>query len=239
MNDIKSIVSFSGGKDSTAMLLMMIEKDYPIDEIIFVDTGKEFPQMYNHIDQVEQYIKRPITRLNIDFEYWFANHIKTKGKNKGKKGYGWPDFNNRWCTRLKLNAIEKHINIYRKQGFKVLEHVGIAFDEPERIKTKDYPLYLLEITEQQALDYCYSKGFDWEGLYKKFHRVSCYCCPLSRLEELRTVYSEFPDLWADMKELDKHSFRTFKYKTTLKQLENRFSKEVKQLNLFNKEVCNA
>ena len=37
---MKHIVNFSGGKDSTAMLLKMIEKDMPIDEIIFCDTGK-------------------------------------------------------------------------------------------------------------------------------------------------------------------------------------------------------
>ena len=45
----KHIVSFSGGKDSTAMLLKMIEKGMPIDEIIFCDTTAEFPEMYDHI----------------------------------------------------------------------------------------------------------------------------------------------------------------------------------------------
>ena len=44
-----NIVSFSGGKDSTAMLLMMIEKGMKIDKVIFCDTGAEFPQMYEHI----------------------------------------------------------------------------------------------------------------------------------------------------------------------------------------------
>ncbi len=34
----KQIISFSGGKDSSAMLLRMIELKYPIDEIIFCDT---------------------------------------------------------------------------------------------------------------------------------------------------------------------------------------------------------
>lgn len=28
---------------------MMIEREMPIDEIIYCDTGKEFPQMYDHI----------------------------------------------------------------------------------------------------------------------------------------------------------------------------------------------
>lgn len=46
---LKYIVSFSGGKDSTAMLLRMLEENMPVDEILFYDTGKEFPDMYDHI----------------------------------------------------------------------------------------------------------------------------------------------------------------------------------------------
>ena len=40
------VVSFSGGKDSTAMLLRMIELKETINEVIFCDTGMEFPEMY-------------------------------------------------------------------------------------------------------------------------------------------------------------------------------------------------
>ena len=49
------LVSFSGGKDSTAMLLRMIEEGFPIDAILFFDTGKEFPGLYRHIDKIEKY----------------------------------------------------------------------------------------------------------------------------------------------------------------------------------------
>lgn len=41
-------VSLSGGKDSTAMLLLMIERGMPIDTVISADTGTEFPEMYEH-----------------------------------------------------------------------------------------------------------------------------------------------------------------------------------------------
>lgn len=41
-------VSLSGGKDSTAMLLLMIERDMPIDLVLSADTGMEFPKMYEH-----------------------------------------------------------------------------------------------------------------------------------------------------------------------------------------------
>ena len=40
-------VSLSGGKDSSALLLLMIEKGMPIDAVISADTGMEFPEMYN------------------------------------------------------------------------------------------------------------------------------------------------------------------------------------------------
>ena len=35
----------------------------PVDVILFCDTGLEFPQMYEHLDKVEQYTGRAITRL--------------------------------------------------------------------------------------------------------------------------------------------------------------------------------
>ena len=47
---ILHVVSLSGGKDSTAMLLRMVEEGWPVDHIIFCDTGLEFPEIYDHID---------------------------------------------------------------------------------------------------------------------------------------------------------------------------------------------
>lgn len=99
-----NIVMFSGGKDSTAMLFMMLEKGIPIDRIINVDTTKEFPEMYAHIEKVKKICPVHIETVKIDFDYWFGEHIKTKGKLKGSQGYGWPDFRNRWCTALKREA---------------------------------------------------------------------------------------------------------------------------------------
>ena len=83
---MKHVISFSGGKDSTAMLLMMIEKGYPIDYIIFVDTTKEFPEIYQHIQKVEEYIyPYKITKLSFDFDHYFSEHVKTRGKIRAKR----------------------------------------------------------------------------------------------------------------------------------------------------------
>ena len=46
--DYYHTVSLSGGKDNTAMLLLMIEQDMPIDLVLSADTGMEFPEMYEH-----------------------------------------------------------------------------------------------------------------------------------------------------------------------------------------------
>ena len=223
-----NIVSFSGGKDSTAMLLMMLEKGIHIDRVICVDTTKEFPQMYGHIEKVQAMIEPlKIETVKIDFDYWFGEHIKTRGKRKGEKGYGFPDFRNRWCTSLKREAVKKILNTIPEESS---QFHGIAIDEKERaLKNKgrniQYPLVEWKITEKQALEYCYSKGLDWGGLYEKFHRVSCWCCPLSRIGELRVLYTDFPDLWKELQEMDKKSFRKFRSDYSVADLTERFANE--------------
>lgn len=49
---MKHIASISFGKDSLAMLLLLIEKKYPLDEVVFYDTGKEFKAIYDTRDKV-------------------------------------------------------------------------------------------------------------------------------------------------------------------------------------------
>lgn len=235
-----NVVSFSGGKDSTAMLLMMIERGMPIDRIICVDTTKEFPAMYRHIKKVQAICPVEIEIVKIDFDYWFSEHVKTRGKNKGKKGYGWPDFRNRWCTALKQEAFLSQITWRgynpRKRGciknkdLKIKEYHGIAYDEKERCKKNKgrnikYPLVDWRITEKQSLKYCYAKGFDWDGLYEKIHRVSCWCCPLSRIGALRVLYNDFPELWQELVEMDKKSFRKFRSDYSVSDLEKRFEQK--------------
>ena len=227
-----NIVSFSGGKDSTAMLLMMLEKEIPVDRIICVDTTKEFPQMYEHIKKVQAMIEPlKIEVVKIDFDYFFADKEIMRGANKGKFGYGWTGARGRWCTHLKVAAINKIIKKIPNAP-NTVDFVGIAYDEVKRaekkyIKEKNARLPLVEwqITERQALDYCYSKGLDWGGLYEKFHRVSCWCCPLSRIGSLRTLYNNFPELWKELEEMDKKSWRNFKSNYTVTELREKFANE--------------
>lgn len=87
---MKRIVNLSGGKDSTAMLLMMLENDIAIDYIVFADTGKDFPQMLLHLEKLEAYIAArypfapKITRLKAEktFDYLMFEHEKNKRETK-------------------------------------------------------------------------------------------------------------------------------------------------------------
>lgn len=228
----KHIVSFSGGKDSTAMLLKMIEENMKIDEIIFCDTGVEFEEMYEHVNLVQQITGLPITILKSDksFEYYMFEHIKTKGKNKGSKGYSWPDFRNRWCTQILKKTVIKN---YLKKYEDVIEYHGIAIDEKHRTdknKEKDirYPLIDWNMTEQDALNYCYSKGLRWNGLYDKLGRVSCWCCPLKSLKELRVIYTQYPQYWDKLKKWDNDTYRRFRSDYSINELEVKFNRLIKK-----------
>ena len=169
---MRHIVQFSGGKDSTCMLLMMLEKGMPVDDIIFCDTGMEFPQMYEHIDKVEQYIGRKITRLKAEnsFEYMMLDYTKTKGERLGQKGYGWATMLARWCTTYFKTQITSR---YLKE-IKYLSYIGIAYDEPKRHENIPenvrHPLFDWQITEKQALSTCYKHGFTWGGVVRRFRQ---------------------------------------------------------------------
>lgn len=223
------VVSLSGGKDSTAMLLRLIEERRPIDMILFCDTGLEFPQMYEHLKQLEKYIGKPITILKAEksFEYYFFDY---QPKRKNPKltqytGMSWAGPRNRWCTgMLKTRIISKHLKELKK-NYDVIEYIGIAADEPKRIRDACYPLVEWNMTEKDCLAYCYERGFRWGGLYDIFKRVSCWCCPLQSLKELRKLRRFFPDLWKQLEDWDKKTWRQFRADYSVAELNIRFDLE--------------
>ena len=223
------VVSLSGGKDSTAMLLRMLEEGWPVDLILFCDTGLEFEAMYHHIDKLERYIGLPITRLKSEktFEYYFLEH-SPKRKNPelaDKKGFSWAGPRNRWCTAiLKTRLIDRYLKKLEKD-YEIIQYIGIAADEPQRVRDLCYPLVEWGMTEADCLDYCKDRGFDWDGLYDIFARVSCWCCPLQSYDELRKLRRHFPEKWAQLREWDRQTWRTFVKHYSVEQLERRFAFE--------------
>ncbi len=209
------------------MLLRLLEEGRPVDDVVFFDTGWEFPEMLKHIDLVERRIGREITRIRPEksFNYMVAEHEFTSRKGERRCGYGWPAATRRWCTKIKTHALDK----YAKDAH---VYIGIAADEVRRLKPKknaSYPVAEMGMTEADCLAYCYQKGYDWDGLYQSHFRVSCYCCPLQRIGELRALYKNHPDLWTRMLRLDRAisatSWRGFRGTKTVHDLNARFAKE--------------
>lgn len=226
------------------MLLRLLEEGRPVDEIVFCDTRLEFPEMYNHIDKVEKYIQMPITRLQseFDFDYWMFEYKKKKGKKTDVLGYGPPWMLSRWCTsELKTKVMNKHKRDKYGKNFKheTKVYIGISLDEKHRAKPKDdtlYPLVDWKMTGKDNLEYCYKKGFDWDGLYNKLDRMSCYLCPLQRLNEVEVVYNDYPELWRKIKDIEhqaiKQHGKKFRRDYSVEQLEQMFEDNKNQITLF-------
>ena len=247
------VASLSGGKDSTAMVLEMIARGERIDEVLCCDTYKEFPAMYRHLDKVKAVIRShgiKITELRNEkhFDYWMFEH-KVNRRNKeldGKLGYSWAGPLSRWCTsKLKIDVIEKYMTQLRKK-YKVITCTGIAADEGYRLvrdnnmqEGQRHPLVEWGWTEADCLKYCYDHGYDWEGLYEIFDRVSCWCCPLQSLEDLRRLRKHFPELWEELMEMDGKTWRQMKSTYSVEELEVRFAledeRQAQGLSINNKE----
>lgn len=243
-------VSLSGGKDSTEMLLLMIEKEMPIDIVLTADTGMEFPEMYEHLAKLDAFLyeKRQIhitmLRHPKGFEWLMFEEPKQKPSSIERRlregippyGNGWPGIRVRWCTgQLKTHLMTKKVNEL-KGSHQALHYVGIAYDEKGRCKTDCYPLVDWKITEEEALKICYDRGFDFGGLYEIYHRASCWCCPFQRIDELRKLRKYHPELWNRLKEMDRRALEQFgigplgqfKRNWSVAELEERFFKEEQQ-----------
>lgn len=165
---MKYIASWSGGKDSTASIILAHEHNEPLDLIIFSEVmfdeniSGELPE---HID----FIKNKAIPI---FESWgyetkilrsdktyldCFHHISTKGKRIGKK-LGFPMVGkcliNRNCKMPQLIKFTNGI------GEPFTQYIGIAVDEPvrmNRIVNAGNKVSLLDkyrYTEQMAFDLC-------------------------------------------------------------------------------------
>jgi len=229
---IKKIVSFSAGKDSTAMVLKMIENNIFFDELVFFDGGWEWEEIHKHIDKFEKYINKKITILKPEHDFYWWMYEKPCMIGLGK---GFPRFNLRWCTGVKQDTLKKY---FKKQG-KYITYIGFTADEKYRIPikpdpTKQYPLIDLGIDESQCLGICKQHGFDFGNLYKYMNSTSCWCCPLQPMRAVRALYKYFPDKWKKLKEMQNKTKTSFKIGKNIQDgiyidtLEKKFIKEIQE-----------
>lgn len=234
------VANFSGGADSSAMTLRLIETGARLDEVIFCDTTAEFPQLLRHVERVKRVVesagvKFTTLRAEHDFEYYLTEHSVEREPSSpfyGLTGYGWAANKSRWCTAtLKRDLIKRYTRELCSR-YEVHNYIGLAADEGYRLERENnkapnhhHPLVEWGWTEADALAYCYSKGYDWEGLYKVFGRSSCWCCPLQSYDDLRKLRKHAPRLWAQLLSLDRRQFKSFNHGNSVADFDRRFALE--------------
>lgn len=232
---MKHIVNFSGGKDSTAMLIRMVEEKMPIDDIVFIKVmatdkiGADFPEMYDYIEKVESYIDRKITIVPsiLNFDDVFHRKYQT-GKRAGTI-YGFPLTIGSWCNdRLKMKTIRNH---YKRYG-KHMNYIGIAADEQKRLlRLKPdccAPLAKWGMTENDCINFLKERDL-LNPLYDKFCRLGCWFCVKQNLNSLRVLRRDYPKYWQMLLQWDAESPRSFRPTSTVSDLEKRFYAEEKTL----------
>lgn len=228
-----NIVNCSGGKDSVAMLLMMLERGIPCDRILYADVGEmaEFEEMYAYIARLERHIGRPIETVRSD--RWTARSIF----------YGYPF---RGCHMDEIRGFPPTVGVgCRYRSWLKVEplelasgpgndvFIGIAADEAQRSRAGEYakgkqnyhfPLVEWGITEQDCLEYTRQHGL-YNRLYDYFKRLGCWWCPKQSIGSLRQLYWHFPKEWTQLRQMEADQGRPFKYGYPAEQLERRFQSE--------------
>lgn len=254
-------LSLSGGKDSVALFLRILNEGIKLNEVVFVDLGDEYEAVYNTLLYVasiclKEKIKFTILTIPETEEYEnFMNNIQDcelqkfdmfeflafcHKKQNGEIGYGWCG-KQRWGTAIKKQLLN---NYYQAQEKFIIEYVGIAADELHRIDisphknyAKAYPLIKWNMTEADCLKYCYDHGVYWIQnnirLYDILDRVSCVHCQNKNLKELRNIRKYLPEVWESFHEWqDKIKYPYRSDGSTIYDLDKRFCKEDSQMNIF-------
>ena len=128
----RHIVPLSGGKDSTALAVYLIENYGHLPfEFLFTDTGAELPETYAYIKRFEAIFGVEVTRITaLDLP---ELQVRSKGGSRSPfdvvldevySGF-LPSPQARWCTRmLKIRPFE-----YFVSGDECYSYIGIRADE--------------------------------------------------------------------------------------------------------------
>jgi len=203
----KTIISFSGGVESTTMCLLYGKGA----TAIFADTGAEHKELYERLDHVEKYLK--------DYHKGDFELIKVKGKTRSREGVEsnslteyiinyefMPSPNRRFCTYLyKIRPIEKYLSKY--DNIEML--IGLNYDEQGRtgnlqaLKNCEYryPLIEHELDREDCIDILNLHGLNPEfPIYMQ--RGGCKYCFFKKESEFKAMYYFDNDTFNEVKDLE-------------------------------------
>lgn len=246
------VANWSGGKDSTASIILAHEHGEPLDLIIFSEVmfDKEISgELPEHID----FVKNKAIPL---FESWGYKvkilHAKltymdifmrepTRGKRAGTGlKTGFPMVGRCQINRsVKCQPIEDFLKGVKKEEY--IQYIGIAIDEPERLERLrgTSRISLLEkygYTEEMAYDLC-EKYELLSPTYNFTKRGGCWFCPNSRKKQLRHLRDCHPELWQKLMDLEDepdligHIWNSLE-KKSIHMIERQFQQEDAQMTIW-------
>jgi len=156
-NSVRHVLGLSGGKDSAALAVFMSQNYPELNlEYFFTDTGKELPEVYKYLGELEGFLGKEIVRLNPDrdFDYWLKQNNNFL-----------PSAQARWCTvNLKIKPFEKWVSDTLERGGSVTSYVAIRADE-------NRTGYVSSNSNLKVIFPLADAGIDKQGVYKLLNGV--------------------------------------------------------------------
>jgi len=173
----KSTVLFSGGKDSLALLLFMLD---------YVGVSADWNILYievtgNTAQECTEYVKKICERLGVSERLMIVRR-EDLDFYQCLKSWGIPcSRKSRWCFwQFKERLIEKHARPVQVSGIKKsdsnvrrnIEEIGVFWRKNITVKP------LANWSKEDVLDYIKERGLELNPCYKAFgHSGNCVFCP--------------------------------------------------------------
>lgn len=189
---VRHILGLSGGKDSTALAILMRQKHPELQiEYFFCDTHKELPETEEYLDRIEARLGITITRLEAErgFDHWLDVY-----------GGTLPSPKMRWCTKqMKILPLEKFIG-----NDEAISYIGIRADENRDgyISTKPnikpvFPFKEHGLVKADIIRLLEESGIGMPDYYRWRSRSGCFFCFFQRKYEWVMLAQEHPDLFSE------------------------------------------
>jgi hypothetical protein len=231
----RHILSFGAGLNSTALLVFLINNNYPLDEVVFADTGGELPETYEHLKIVDSYLGEHGIPLKI---------VKSKNGtlyNTCMRRRVTPSQVWRWSTRdYKITPIHAH---YRSLKAHINQYLGISFEERNRMKKARvpyvkniFPLVENKLNRYDCIDIICQADFDLPLPV----RSGCFFCPFNSLSRWKEIFQKHRNLYHKamlLEENSKHFPKQRLMKLTLRTLQEKLEKQEQLPNIRVKRVC--
>lgn len=229
---MKYIASCSGGKDSIATLLLAQEHNEPLDEVVYCEVmfndqiSGEHPLHRDFIYEklkpfVENKLGVPFVVLRDERTYTSLFHTRiSRGQHKGLcRGFAIPGLCcvNRDC---KIPPIRRYWKQYTED---VTQYVGIAIDEPKRLARLEGTnqvslLAKYNYTEDMAKQLCIANDL-LSPIYDLTNRNGCWFCFNNPDRQWVDLLTNYPELFAELEQLDKSVDESEKYRKCLTRTE--------------------